>query len=391
MPGQHAKFFPPSASDRLLSCPASLKLTQDMPDTPRIDAAWGSVAHKLSERVKKHGGVASMFLGEVFEQEGFKITVNDEMVEAVTRCVAWCAMVPGDVYIEQRVDISEWCPVPDQFGTSDFIACRPRHITVADDKYGKGVKVFAEENPQAILYALGAIREHDWLYGFETVSIQVLQPRLDHFDTWDTTVEHLLKRGQEFKARFALALSDNPPFGPSEKACKFCKLNGRCRAQAEYLNASTALAFDDIEGEFQTEDPNVLTDAELVHAWRLRGLMSSRMKEIERILIGKMMRDEPLPGIKTVEGKTRRKWKSEEEARLFLTNKLQLDIENIAPRKLVSPAQIEKKMPLSVKLQLENYWIKPAGRPTLADEKDKRAAYKPASLDAFDAEEPDDE
>ncbi|MES3001355.1 MAG: DUF2800 domain-containing protein [Pseudomonadota bacterium] len=393
----HAKWFRPSMAAQIIDCAASLRHTNHLPDTTRIDAAWGSVAHELTERVCTLGGVASMHVGEVIEHDGFQITVDDEMAEAVTRCVALAALTPGEHYIETRVDISRWCPPTDpegkpleaQFGTTDFAACAPGWLRMKDWKFGKGVQVYAERNPQMALYALGFLNEWDWLYDFQKIEIEIVQPRLDWIDTWIVSKADLLAFGEYIKEKFTLAMLPDAPFGPTEKACKFCKLNGTCRAQQDHLNAITALAFDDIEGEFEY-DPNVLTDPELVQAWRLRGLYNGRIKEIERILIGKMMRDEPLPGLKTVEGKTRRKWKSEDEARAFLTNKMQLDIDAIAPRKLVSPAQIEKRMPLPVKMQLEQFWMKPTGRPTLADAKDKRPAYKPASLDAFDKEDESD-
>lgn len=385
----HARFGP-SKAHRVIDCPASLRQDEMHADTPNYHAAYGSVAHELAERILKTGGVASMFIGEVVEHDGYKIIVDEEMAEGVTRYVAWCSVIPGDHFIENRVDISRWTPVAEQFGTADFIAARPGHITVSDLKFGKGVQVFAEENPQAILYALGAIGEWNWLYDFKTVTVQIIQPRLDWIDTWDTTVEHLLNRGEYIRERFTLALQPDAPFGPSEKACKFCKAAPTCRALADHLNAQSALAFDVIDGEFETPDTNTLTVEELVHAWRVKKLYDHRMTEIQRHLMNRMIHGEKIPGLKTVEGKANRRWKNADEAMAFLTNDLALSTDLVAPRKMVSPSKVEKMMPPSARSSLDGLWIKPPGKPTLADERDKRPAYDVQSITAFDAIQDDE-
>lgn len=392
----HAKWFRPSDAASIMDCPAKLLRTNHLPDETRIDAAWGSVAHELTERILTKGGVASFFIGEVIEHDGFKITVDDEMAEAVTRCVALASITPGEHHIETRVDISRWCPPTDpegkplgaQFGTADFASCAPGWLRKKDWKFGKGIKVYAEKNPQMALYALGFINEWDWLYDFQKIEIEIVQPRLDWVDTWVTTKAELMEFGEKIKQRFTLAMTPDAPFGPSEKACKFCKISGSCRAQADYLNSISALAFDDISGDF-VNDANTLTVDELVHAWRVRKLYEARLNEVERKLIARMMHNEPVPGLKTVEGTTRRKWKNEEEARNFLHNKMQLDMEVIAPRKLVSPSKIEQRMPPSARQSLEPLWMKPPGRPTLAEMSDKRPAYEVKNLEAFDVV-PDD-
>lgn len=385
MPGAHAKYFRPSSAAQIIDCPASLLHTIDLPDETRYDAAWGTAAHTLAERILTQGGVASMFIGEIIEVDGFKIEVDDEMAETVTRYVAVCAITPGDHYVETRVDISRWCPVPDQFGTADFAACAPGLLNIKDLKGGKGVQVFADNNPQAALYALGFINEWDWLYDFQKIVVEIVQPRLDWYDQWETTKDELLAFGERIKERFTLAMQPDAPFGATEKACKFCKLSGACRAQAEHLNAISALAFDDITAEFE-HDAATLTVDEMVHAWRVRKLYSNRLNEIERKLVQRMMHGDPVP-LKTVEGKTRRRWKNEEEARNFLTQSLQLDLEDIAPRKLVSPSKVEKRMPPQVKKSLEPLWMKPPGRPSLAELTDKRVAYEVKNLEAFDVVE----
>lgn len=393
MPGVHSSFGP-SKANRIIECPASYRDDALYTGTTRFEAAQGTAAHTLADRILTRGGVASMFIGEIIEVEGHKIEVDDEMAEAVTRYIAWVSLQAGDHHTEQRVDISPWCPLPGQFGTSDHAVCAPGRLSITELKFGKGVRVFAEESYQGILYALGFVNEWDWLYDFQKVRIRICQPRLDHFDEWDTTKAHLLEVGVYIKKRFALALTPDAPYGPSEKACKFCKASGLCKAQEQFLNSHNALAFDVIDGEFERPG-NVLTVDELVAAWRVRKLYEMRLNEIERRLMELMMHGETVPGLKAVEGKAHRRWKNEAEARAFLIGKLQLLEDKIAPRKLISASKVEKMMPPSVRQSLAEFWFRPPGRPTLADARDKRSPYEVKSLAAFDvvgdAQESEDE
>ena len=227
------------------------------------------------------------------------------MVNAVQEYVDWCNDTPGEKYPECRVDISRWCPRPPadlsavfipaaafepQGGTSDHAACSPGRLVITDLKYGKGVKVYAENNEQAVLYALGFIHEWDALYEFKEIEIRICQPRLDHKDVWIVSREDLEAIGEYILERFTLALQPDAPFHPGEKQCKFCKASGLCRAQAEYLSEIRALAFDDLDAArvleetptFAVPDPRLLTNDELVEAWHLHGLVKARYDAIER-------------------------------------------------------------------------------------------------------------
>ena len=84
--------------------------------------------------------------------------VLEKLAEAKAQC--------GDamILIEQRLDFSHI--VPEGFGTGDVIILCDDYVEVIDLKYGKGVPVSAQDNPQARLYALGAINLFGALYDF---------------------------------------------------------------------------------------------------------------------------------------------------------------------------------------------------------------------------------
>ena len=59
-----------------------------------------------------------------------------------------------------------------------------RTLHIVDLKYGKGVKVYAQDNSQAQLYAVGVVNDFGYAFDFDQVQITIVQPRLDHIDEW---------------------------------------------------------------------------------------------------------------------------------------------------------------------------------------------------------------
>jgi hypothetical protein len=415
--GSHA-FFAPSSAPRVVACPGSLLLTAGMPDTQSVDAAHGTAAHWIADLCLRHRKPVNDYAGcevavsdkgecrfrheknrkeialELAFGKAYLFGVDDEMVVAVQEYVDWCNDAPGEKYPECRVDISPWCPqvsdnafVPaeafePQGGTSDHAACTFGRLIITDLKYGKGVKVFAEMNYQAVLYALGFIAQWDWLYDFEEIEIRICQPRLDHKDVWIVSREEIEEIGRYILERFTLALQPDAPFAPGEKQCKFCKASGLCRAQKEYLSEIRALAFDDLDaGEtpaFAEPDPRLLTEAELVEAWRVHGLYKARFDAIEREMLKALQNGVALPGVKLVMSKTNRAWSKPDDVIAddieFATG---LSKEKLfsAPS-LISPAQVEKLLPKREREIVNTLAYKPRGGPCIADENDKRPNYE---------------
>ena len=114
---------------------------------------------------------------------------------------------PAEPYsaIEKRVDFSQY--VPDGFGTADCILLSGNTLHVVDLKYGKGVPVSAEENPQMMLYALGAYQAYSFLYDIRNIHLVIVQPRLDSITEWECSLEELLEFAEYVKDRAKLAIN----------------------------------------------------------------------------------------------------------------------------------------------------------------------------------------
>ena len=402
MSGKHA-FFAPSSAHRVVHCPASLLRTKDLPDSVSFAAVEGTIAHWIHEYCLKMGVKAERFEGMrprafmdasdldlaewalVKDTRGLQdddFRVDAEMVSAVQDSVDWCLEIDGDHFIEQRVNISEYTPIPDQSGTCDHaVIDRDGVLWITDLKFGTGVQVFAKDNHQLALYALGFIEEHDWVYNFDRVVIRVSQPRLKHRDVWETTAKELREFGYFMKARFALALKPDAPFGPEEHACKFCKLKPTCPALYEVARAAAQGWFDDLtqpSPQPGTDWPLGPPDAERITPEHLAlvlanaDLLVGYLEAVKRHAMRRLMHSEPVPGWKIVEGRSNRRIK---DVAGYETHLFDNDIDPHKPRELITITEAEKKLKGSAKKALSQFTEKPPGKPTLAPESDPRLPY----------------
>lgn len=406
MAGLHDTFAP-SASDRIVACPASVRACADEPDKPSVYAARGSAGHRVADECLGDGTAPSRFLGvtivvdertpdvvesmrllgEAAESHDayFQIEIDDELIAGVERYMAWVLADKGDHYRESRVDISSYCPIPNQFGTADYAVCRDGHLILTDLKMGAGVQVYAEENTQLILYALGYIAGYDYIYDFERVTIRICQPLLGHFDVWETTKTHLLQRGEWIKSRFALATRPDAPFGASEKGCRFCKIKYKCRAYEQYAIGIPALAHDRLTMAFATPDITHLTTDEMVEAWERSPVISQRIKAIVEHLTDRVKGGETIHGLKLVEGRSTRAWLDETAAKNWLvanTGKTDQDLYKV---EFVTPSAAQDFVRGKERRQEFQALVKTTpGKPSVVPQGDRRRSISDKLSSAFD-------
>ena len=160
-------------------------------------------------------------------------TCTDGYVEFVLQALEEAKQECPDplVLIEQRLDFSCW--VPEGFGTGDCVIVSDKRLHVIDMKFGRGVLVEAENNPQMMLYALGALKLFDALYDIQEISMSIFQPRRENVSTWTIPVTQLMEWAENIltpKAQLAFEGKGEYVPGPW---CQFCKAAVKCRARAE--------------------------------------------------------------------------------------------------------------------------------------------------------------
>lgn len=410
IPNPHS-IFAPSSGQRIAICGASLHATKGLPDTSSYDAVEGTVAHTVHEYCLVNRTPATEFIGRVYRikeaDREYEITVDADMAAHVQESVDWCLELTGEHFVEERVRIDPWTPIPNQSGTCDH-GCftsgdfGERLLVITDLKFGKGVKVFAYRNVQLALYALGFLAAYDWLYAFDRVQIRISQPRLDHRDTWEVSVKELYEFGEWIKERFVIAWAPGAPFKADEHACQFCKLRPRCPAHAEMVHEMMSGLFEDLTIERHNPVPptvwpefapdvNAMTIEQLATVVKVKTMIVGFLEAVEKKVTHVLFSRGEVPDWKLVEGRSRRSWTNEAAARKYLAEH-GINRDRFIVTKTVSPAAAEKLLPKPERKGLENFYSKPTGRPTLAPATDKRPAL---ALDANaifdDMSEPDDD
>ena len=352
-----------SKAHRWMQCPGSVQLEKTFPNEESFYAAEGTAAHALAEMSLKAQKPPESYIG--VEVEGF--IVDEDMAQHVATYVDFCNAQQGHTAIEQKVDYSKWAK--GGFGTADFVVINDGVCHVIDLKYGQGVKVSAQYNEQLMLYGLGAAYKTD--AAVDMVEMTIVQPRLDHIDTFSIRLKDLVKWADEKVKPAALKVfTAEPPFNPSPKACKFCKAKPTCRALAKHNYQLTLSDFDNLDEPLLVQVPHTLSADEISQLLpkmdALIGWAQAVQKNAHKMLINGGI----LPGYKLIEGRSsQRKWIDATVAEEALTQMLGGDA---FVSKLASPAQAEKLLGRDKAKAITDLWQKPDGKPTVVPDSDPR-------------------
>ena len=362
-PEKHAKLSASSAH-RWMNCNPSANLEREFADRTSEAAAEGSAAHALSEhKLRKALKMRSTRPVSKYDSDEMEM-YTDSYVEFILEQIEVAKQHCTDpfVLIEQRLDFS--CYVPDGFGTGDCLIVADKLLHIIDFKYGLGVLVEAEENPQMMLYALGALRLFDALYDIDTISMSIFQPRRENVSTWTITVAELEEWAEKtLRPKAELAFKGEGEFNPGPW-CTFCKAAVKCRARAE---EKLALA------QYEFAKPPLLTDEEIEDILSRLDDLTKWANEIAAyaqdaaINHGKQWN-----GFKLVEGRSIRKY-SDETA--VVTAATAAGYRDIYKKSLIPITEMEKLMGKKTFAEvLGGLVIKPHGKPTLVPASDKRPA-----------------
>jgi len=349
----HAKLSA-SGAHRWMACPGSVAAESGLPDRTSSFAEEGTLAHDIVERALRLGFNCDT------------ICDRPDMAEPAQVYVDYVRALPGQHrFIETRVSFEEW--VPGGFGTADSIVIDEgtRTLHISDLKFGKGVKVDAEQNPQALLYALGAYSAFGFIHDIERIKIAIIQPRIDHISEWEISVTDLLKWGEIARTAAEETMKANAPRVPGDKQCRFCKAKATCPALWKKTEQALLSEFEDLD----LKPANKLTDDQLRQALEAKPLIEAWLSAVERLVTERIAEGREFPGFKIVEGRSLRQWRDED---MGPTLEFLLGPDDAYIKKVISPAQAEKLLGKSNKNKIEPFIIKPRGKPTLTSEQDPR-------------------
>lgn len=395
--GAHA-LLAPSSAKRWMTCTPSARLEETVPSKDTAYTREGTIAHAMAEGILRHlleieaSGLPSY--AEYFSTCGS--TIAQQQIEAMAENLDWkemsetvyehyCRLVyesylgakledPDAVLlVESKLQLAEF--IPEGFGSSDAVLIYGDTLEVFDLKYGKGVKVEAEENAQMMCYALGAYCGQGEFYDIANVRMTIIQPRLRHESSWTMTAPDLLNWAHnKLKPAAQKAWKGEGEQTPGEH-CRFCKVAAKCKALANYTLEVT---------EDKTE-PGLMSLEEIAKLLPHFATIKSWINSVEEFALEAALEGDTIPGYKIVEGRSVRKISNAAEAIQRLEG-AGIPAENyLKPAELKTITDLEKTLTKKgFKTILGDLVIKPEGKPTLVEEADPREPFSKAKNDFKD-------
>ena len=369
-----------SGASRWMNCTPSARLEAEYGVRRSSEyAEEGTLAHELAELLLTswlHDKEPSASQIAAIESNPL---YTPDMPDYVARYVEYCQgayeeLATGGDYdtemrVEAKLDLSKY--VPESFGTADCVIVGGDTMEVIDLKYGKGVAVYADDNPQLKLYALGAYELLGMVYDIQTVRLTIVQPRTDNISSWEISLDDLLNwADNELREKAVLAHT-----GQGELAtgswCKFCSVKARCTALYKE-------SLDFANSEFT--DPRIMTDEQISDVLKRSDFIGDFVEAVKAYALEQAMEGKQWPDFKLVEGRSVRKFNVDDEqiAAALETKFPDVPREEFFESKIKCITALEKllgKKPFNE--LLGSFITKPAGKPTLVSALDKRPAIDP--------------
>lgn len=358
-----------SGAARWLACPPSAREEQQYPNESSAYAQEGTQAHALAEKHLK------LYLKTGDSQV---ICPDDkEMEEAVQSYVDLCIEKIGEarkaspdalIAVEKKLNFSEW--VPEGFGTGDAVILSDKFIEIIDLKYGKGVRVSAENNPQMRLYALGMWSTFGWLYGADQVRMTIVQPRLDSVSTQTVSLSELLAWGASIEPIAQMAYKGEGEHHAGDH-CRFCRARHTCRERARAMKAVIRKDFAPGNALTKEEIASIVMNAQRVRNWLDDVMTYATVQAVD---------GETYPGLKLVHGRSIRKITDPDTVGKILED-AGIPKEGIYRTSLQTITELEKVCGRKKFNELvKDYIVKPEGKPSLVADTDKRQAIETKSI-----------
>lgn len=378
----------PSAAHRWLECPGSVALcdANAPPEVITEYSAKGTLMHAFVDNciklgitgehgVKREPDWGVYLIGPPVKQDRFEFQLDSEDVDALKVCYAIAQALAKDAeafYHEVRLQLDFL--ERGTSGTSDIAAIKNRTLHVVDWKFGKGVRVHVKNNPQLLIYALGALDEFSIFHDIDDVVIRVVQPFLGVDEEERYTIDQLEGFRLDYMHGAELVNRPNAPLRSGEH-CKFCPVKSSCPELKDQALTVARKAFSALP-------INRLSEHEIEHILRNAGAIKQFLEDVETEAKARLRAGEPIKGYKLVSGKGSRQWTSEDKLRKWARENNVEKIIETEPE-LMSVAQAEKALKEWGIALPDEFVDKIYGQPSLAPESDHRQAYSPALV--FDA------
>lgn len=384
-PEYHARKSPSSAH-RWIHCPASIKLSEGVPAATSQYAEAGRLAHSIAElKARKRFLVLNkrtynaqlkklqedpLYLPEMDGYTDLYVETLEQHAMAFHSApfLALETSVPVGLFTQETKE--DETPAT---GTADCIQIAEGVLWVTDYKNGAGVPVDAEQNPQMMLYALGALAMYTLVYGdsIQTIRMTIVQPALHSVSDWEISRAELKDWGREVLTPAAMQADSEDPGDPCPGDwCRFCPIKNQCRERANKVLAVEA---------FGKKLPPLLSDAEVGQALQQAEGLVAWYNDLKDYALQSCLDGKPIAGFKAVEGRSSRGWDDMDTAFADLQQHGVAEA-LLWERKPVTVAGLEKAIGKKTFAEVAagHVTVSP-GKPTLVPESDKRPVFNAAA------------
>lgn len=348
----------PSSAHRWLKCTKAPRFEEQFPRTESEFAKEGTTAHEVCEAILRKKDQ------EVKDIAG----VTDDMKMYANHYNSYIQEIANTykdplIEIETRLDLSDY--IPESFGTADCIIIGDNDLHVIDYKYGLGVEVSALNNPQMMIYALGALSKYGWMYeGITKVHMHIFQPRMHNICESSMSVIQLKEWGESVLVRKAKEAFNGEGEYRVGEWCRFCRGGGACKKRlTEEMNR-----FKDMD---ENPKDNIADGATIAQWLDNSDRISETLNAVrEHALTIAMSERGSVPGYKVVRKRTLRRWQKEEEFVEMLRGKGISD-STFYNMKLKGITELERYL-AQFNINCTPYIYKPEGAPEIVPIDDKR-------------------
>jgi hypothetical protein len=353
----HSNIVGGSTAKRVINCPGSVALVQKMPPQPSSPHAdRGTLLHNTIAEVLEGRDyvVGSKYEAQVLTQE----LVEEKLMPALA---ALDVIDPDkDMLYEVETRVGFGDLLPGVFGSTDLIGRIGDTAIVLDWKFGDGVAVDVEENPQLLFYAAAAMRTEatKWAFdGAKEIEMVIVQP--PQIKRWKTTPARVAEFERELVSAVKQALKDDAKLQTGDH-CRWCTAKPICPQMTGAVDRALHTKLDALPVE---QIGVYLHNADILEQW----ITDLRALAFQLLETGK-----PVPGFKLVAKRATRQWVNEDDAKAALLKDLKES--EIVETALISPAKAEKVLKKHGLTLPEGTVVAISSGSTLANEDDPRPA-----------------
>ena len=326
---QHSSIVGGSTAKRVINCPGSVALVAQMPPKPSsVYADTGTLLHNVIADVLDGKATAQDFLGAVHAD----VTLDQDLIDnKLTPALAALNEIDPDrqMEFETEVVVGFGDLLPGVFGSADIVGRIGDTAYIVDWKFGDGVAVDVEENPQLMFYAAAAMRTPVAQWAFEgatKVELVIVQP--PYVKRWETTPRRIQLFEKELTQAVKAAQRPDAPLAQGDW-CRWCAAKAVCPIMTGAADRAMVAALKSVD---VADVSDYLKMADQLEGW---------IKEVRALAMQTLEAGLPVPGYKLVPKRAMRQWMDEGKA-LDAMCDLGLDVKELTETKLLSPAQAEK-------------------------------------------------